>query len=163
MVSGKKVSNSQVQMAEIVLPNDANIHGNILGGKVMHLIDIAASMSAVRHCRKPIVTASVDSLDFRYPIKVGHMILLKASVNFTHDTSMEIGVRVESENPLTGERFHTSSAYLTFVALDENGKPTKVPTVEPESEVEIKRYEAAKQRRAYRLGNISKGKPEKNS
>lgn len=162
-MSGKKVSNSQIQMAEIVLPNDANTHGNMLGGRVMHLIDIAASMSAVRHCRKPVVTASVDSLDFRYPIKIGHMILLRASVNYTHDTSMEIGVRVESEDPLTGERFHTSSAYLTFVALDENGRPAKVPTVEPESEIEIKRYEAAEQRRAHRLDNISKGKPEKNS
>jgi len=129
----------------------------------MHLIDIAASMSAVRHCRKPVVTASVDSLDFRYPIKVGHMILLKASVNFTHNTSMEIGVRVESEDPLSGDRFHTSSAYLTFVALDENGKPTEVPSIEPEGELEIKRYKAAEQRRAYRLDNISKGKSDKNS
>lgn len=163
MVSGKKVSNSQVQMAEIVLPNDANPLGNMLGGKVMHLIDIAASMSALRHCRKPVVTVSVDSLDFRYPIKVGHMILLRASVNYTHDTSMEIGVRVESEDPITGNRFHTSSAYLTFVALDEKGRPTKIPAVEPETEIEIRRYEAAKQRRAYRLKNLSKGKPEKNS
>lgn len=150
-------------MAEIVLPNDANTHGNMLGGRVMHLIDIAASMSAVRHCRKPVVTVSVDSLDFRYPIKVGHMILLRASVNFTHDTSMEIGVRVESEDPLTGDRFHTSSAYLTFVALDKNGRPTTVPSVEPETEIEIKRYKAAEERRAYRLENISKGKTEKNS
>ena len=134
-------------MAEIVLPNDANTHGNMLGGRVMHLIDIAASMSAVRHCRKPVVTVSVDSLDFRYPIKVGHMILLRASVNYTHDTSM----------------FHTSSAYLTFVALDKNGRPTTVPSVEPETEIEIKRYKAAEERRAYRLENISKGKTEKNS
>jgi len=159
-VSGKKVSNSQIQMAEIVLPNDANTHGNMLGGRVMHLIDIAASMSAVRHCRKPVVTASVDSLDFRYPIKIGHMILLRASVNYTHDTSMEIGVRVESEDPLTGKRFHTSSAYLTFVALDEKGRPTKVPDIEPESEIEIKRHKAAEERRSHRLQNISKGKSE---
>ena len=150
-------------MAEIVLPNDANTHGNMLGGRVMHLIDIAASMSAVRHCRKPVVTASVDSLDFRFPIKIGHMILLRASVNYTHSTSMEIGVRVESEDPITGKRFHTSSAYLTFVALDDNGKPSNVPNVEPETEVEIKRYKAAEQRRAHRLENIPKGKSESNS
>jgi len=150
-------------MAEIVLPNDANPLGNMLGGKVMHLIDIAASMSALRHCRKPVVTASVDSLDFRYPIKVGHMILLRASVNYTHETSMEVGVRVDSEDPITGNRFHTSSAYLTFVALDEKGRPTNIPAVEPESETEIRRFEAAKQRRAHRLNNLSIGKPEKNS
>ncbi len=160
-MSEKKVSNSHVQMAEIVFPNDANPLGNMLGGKVMHLIDIAASMSAMRHCRKPVVTASVDSLDFRYPIEVGNMILLKASVNYTHKTSMEVGVRVESENPLTGKRYHTSSAYLTFVALDEHGKPTEVPAVVPETEEEKERFKAAELRRAYRMENLSKEKKEK--
>ena len=138
-------------MTELVQPNDANNLGNMLGGKVMHLIDIAAAMSGLRHCRKPVVTASVDSLDFRYPIKVGNMIILRASVNYTHRTSMEIGVRVESENPLTGERFHTSSAYLTFVALDEDGKPTEVPAVIPETDTEKRRYEAAIKRRELRM------------
>lgn len=147
----KKVSDSQIHMMELVQPNDANNLGNMLGGKVMHLIDIAAAMSGLRHCRKPVVTASVDSLDFRYPIKLGNMIILRASVNYTHNTSMEIGVRVESENPLTGERFHTSSAYLTFVALDENGKPTEIPKVIPESETEKRRYEAAVKRRELRM------------
>ena len=155
-MSEKKVSDSHVQMAEIVFPNDANPHGSMHGGKVMQLIDIVASMSALRHCRKPVVTASVDSLDFRYPIKVGHMILLKASVNYTHRTSMEVGVRVESENPLTGERFHTSSAYLTFVALDEHGKPSKVPSVVPETEEEKERFKAAGLRRAYRMEILAK-------
>ena len=138
-------------MMELVQPNDANNLGNMLGGKVMHLIDIAAAMSGLRHCRKPVVTASVDSLDFRYPIKVGNMIILRASVNYAHNTSMEIGVRVESENPLSGERFHTSSAYLTFVALDENGKPTKIPDLIPETDVEKRRYEAAIIRREIRM------------
>ena len=147
----KKVSDSQIHMMELVQPNDANNLGNMLGGKVMHLIDIAAAMSGLRHCRKPVVTASVDSLDFRYPIKVGNMIILRASVNYTHRTSMEIGVRVESENPLTGERFHTSSAYLTFVALDEDGKPTEVPAVIPETDTEKRRYEAAIKRRELRM------------
>ena len=148
-------------MAEIVLPNDANPLGNMLGGKVMHLIDIAASMSAMRLCRKPVVTVSVDSLDFRYPIKVGNMILLKASVNYTHKTSMEVGVRVESENPLTGKRYHTSSAYLTFVALNKRGKPTEVPAVVPETEEEKERFKAAELRRAYRMENLLKEKKEK--
>jgi len=138
-------------MMELVQPNDANNLGNMLGGKVMHLIDIAAAMSGLRHCRKPVVTASVDSLDFRHPIKLGNMIILRASVNFTHKTSMEIGVRVESEDPLTGERFHTSSAYLTFVALDESGKPTEIPGVIPETDVEKRRYEAAIKRRELRV------------
>ena len=150
-MKGKKVSDSQIHMMELVQPNDANNLGNMLGGKVMHLIDIAAAMSGLRHCRKPVVTASVDSLDFRHPIKVGNMIILRASVNFTHKTSMEIGVRVESENPLTGERFHTSSAYLTFVALDENGKPTEIPGVIPETDIEKRRYEAAIKRRELRM------------
>ena len=147
----KKVSDSQIHMMELVQPNDANNLGNMLGGKVMHLIDIAAAMSGLRHCRKPVVTASVDSLDFRHPIKLGNMIILRASVNFTHKTSMEIGVRVESENPLTGERFHTSSAYLTFVALGENGKPTEIPGVIPETDIEKRRYEAAIKRRELRM------------
>lgn len=151
MLKGKKVSNSQIHMMELVQPNDANNLGNMLGGKVMHLIDIAAAMSGLRHCRKPVVTASVDSLDFRHPIKLGNMIILRASVNFTHKTSMEIGVRVESEDPLTGERFHTSSAYLTFVALDENGKPTEIPGVIPETDIEKRRYEAAIKRRDLRM------------
>ena len=138
-------------MMELVQPNDANNHGNMHGGKVMHLIDIAAAMSGLRHCRKPIVTASVDSLDFRYPIKLGNMIILRASVNYTHNTSMEIGVRVESEDPLTGKRFHTSSAYLTFVALDENGKPAKIPEVIPETDTEKRRYGAAIKRREFRM------------
>ena len=150
-MKGKKVSNSQIHMMELVQPNDANNLGNMLGGKVMHLIDIAAAMSGLRHCRKPVVTASVDSLDFRHPIKLGNMIILRASVNFTHKTSMEIGVRVESEDPLTGERFHTSSAYLTFVALDENGKPTEIPGVIPETDIEKRRYEAAIKRRDLRM------------
>lgn len=150
-MKGKKVSDSQIHMMELVQPNDANNLGNMLGGKVMHLIDIAAAMSGLRHCRKPVVTASVDSLDFRHPIKVGNMIILRASVNFTHKTSMEIGVRVESENPLTGERFHTSSAYLTFVALDENGKPAEIPGVIPETDMEKRRYEAAIKRRELRM------------
>jgi acyl-CoA hydrolase len=148
----KPVRDSQVEMVEIVLPQDTNPLGNVLGGHVMHLMDQAAAMAAIRHARRPVVTASVDKLDFRSPIKLGQFIILKASVNAAFHTSMEVGVRVESENPLTGERRHTSSAYFTFVALDEHGKPTEVPALLAQSEEERRRMGDAEQRRAVRVG-----------
>ena len=138
-------------MNEMVLPNDANVLGNVLGGHVMHLMDMCAAMSAMRHCRKVVVTASVDQLSFLHPVKVGEMMSLKSSVNYADRTSMEVGIRVEAEHPLTGERRHTSSAYFTFVALDEQGRPTPVPKVTPESEAEQRRFRAARKRRAARL------------
>ena len=147
------VRSSQVVMNEMILPNDANVLGNVLGGHVMHLADVCAAMSAMRHCRKVVVTAAVDHLQFHQPVKVGEFMILKSSVNYTDRTSMEVGVRIAAENPLTGERKHTCSAYLTFVALDESGKPTPVPEVIPESEVEHRRYAAAKLRREQRLKN----------
>ena len=151
--SSRTVSNSQVLMTEIVLPNDANVLGNVLGGHVMHLADLCAAMAAMRHCRKVVVTAAVDHLNFHNPVKVGEFMILMASVNYADRTSMEVGVRIEAEQPLTGERRHTCSAYLTFVALDEAGKPTSVPGLSPESEVEHRRYAAAKLRREQRLKN----------
>jgi len=150
----KPVKASQVEMTEIVLPNDANQLGNILGGRVMHLIDIAAAMAATRHSRRVCVTASMDRLNFLSFIKVGYIIILKASVNYTDRTSMEIGVKVLSENPLTGEQKHTSTAYLTFVALNEHGKPTPVPPVVPETPEEKQRFENARKRRNTRLERI---------
>jgi len=138
-------------MLELVLPHQANIFGNILGGQVMHYMDMCAAMAAYRHCRRPVVTAEVDSVIFRNPVKVGQMMILRASVNYTHRTSMEIGVRVESEDPRTGDQSHTSTAYLTFVALDQYGKPMKVPAVVPETEKEKERFEKAKIRRERRL------------
>ncbi len=110
-------------MVEIVLPNDANLLGNMLGGRVMHLIDIAGALAANRHSNSHVVTASVDYLDFRFPIRVGELIVLKSSVNRVFHTSMEVGVKVFAENILTGERRHTSTAYVTFVALDTNQQP----------------------------------------
>lgn len=155
--AGKKVAESQVVMNELVLPNDANLSGNVLGGRVMHLADLCAGMAAMRHARSLVATAAVDNLSFHHPIKVGELMILKASVNYTDRTSMEVGVRVEAENPHTGDRRHTSSAYLTFVALDEKGRPTPVPKVIPESSTEKRRYEAAKLRRRERLARrISK-------
>jgi acyl-CoA hydrolase len=149
-MKGKTVSESKVEMIELVLPNDTNTFGNILGGRVMHLMDMACAMAAIRHARHQVVTVSVDRLDFRNPIPLGNMMILKASVNYVGRTSMEVGVKVLSENPLTGEQQHTSSAYLTFVALDEKGKPAEIPPLIPETEEEKRRYEEGKTRRLSR-------------
>lgn len=145
------VSYTHVEMMEIVLPNDANTLGNILGGKVMHLIDIACAIAAHRHCRRPVVTASMDYLDFRHPIKVGELIIIRASVNRVFRTSMECGAKVFSENLSTGERKHTSTAYLTFVALDENRRPISVQPIVPETEEEQRRWKEAEIRRDNRM------------
>ena len=126
-VPGKPVSASRSEMIEVVLPNDANALGNMLGGRVMHFIDIAGALAAGRHSNSYVVTASVDYLDFRFPIAVGEFIVLKASVNRVFHTSMEVGVKVFAENILTGERKHTSSAYVTYVALDLNREPHPAP------------------------------------
>lgn len=139
------------ELTEIVLPNDANILGNILGGKVMHLIDVACAIAAFRHCRRPVVTASIDYLDFKHPIKVGELIIIKAALNRAFTTSMEIGAKVCSENLLTGELKQTSSAYLTFVALGEDGRPTKVPQYIPETPADIRHWQQAELRRQHRL------------
>lgn len=147
-------------MLEHVLPQDTNTLGNVLGGHVMHLMDVAAAMSAVRHCRRPCVTASVDKLDFLNPIRLGHFMLLKASVNAAFRSSMEVGVRVESEDPLTGERKHTSSAYFTFVALGDDGKPTQVPGLLPESPEEKRRLKDAQRRREERLAERARAERE---
>ncbi len=148
--SPKIPSESSVEMREIVLPNDTNTHGNILGGKVLHLVDIAAAMVAMRHSRMPVVTAAMDYMEFSHPIPVGYFICLKASVNFVGKTSMEIGVKVESENPRTGETRGTSKAYLTFVALDRKGRPASVPALEPQTEDEQRRFEKGRVRMAKR-------------
>ena len=129
----KKVSESIVVMHELVLPNDTNVLGNVLGGRVMHLIDICAAMSAYKHARSPVVTASIDHLNFLSPAKKGDILILKSSVNYVSTTSMEIGVRVESENTISGEMKHTASAHLTFVALDEKRKPNDVGRDNPEN------------------------------
>ncbi|MBU6375533.1 MAG: acyl-CoA thioesterase [Bdellovibrionales bacterium] len=138
-------------MTEIVLPGHANALGTIFGGQVMSWIDIAAAIAAGRHARKVVVTASIDALHFVAPIKVGHVVHIKAMVNFASRTSMEVGVRVDSENPVTGESHHTAKAYLTFVALDEHGKPTPVPKVLTESPEEKRRFEQARRRREARI------------
>tara|TARA_Y100001968_G_scaffold304156_1_gene318933 strand:- start:28 stop:492 length:465 start_codon:yes stop_codon:yes gene_type:complete len=142
----KKVSDSKVIMHELILPNDTNILGNVLGGRVMHFIDICAAMSAYKHARSAVVTASIDHLNFLAPAKKGDILILKSSVNYVSNTSMEIGVRVESENTMTGLINHTASAHLTFVALDSNGKPKKVDKIVPETEIEKERFRSAEKR-----------------
>lgn len=148
---GKPVSASQSEMVEVVLPNHANPLGNILGGRVMHLIDIAAAIAAHRHSQSYAATASVDYLDFRSPIKVGNLIVLKSSVNRVFHTSMEVGVKVFAEDILTGERKHTSSAYVTFVAVDAQGWPQPAPPLRLETPEDRRRWEEAGKRRELRL------------
>jgi acyl-CoA hydrolase len=142
---------SQVEMTELVLPNDANVHGNVLGGRVMHLVDICAAIAASRHCGSGVVTAAMDAMEFLHPVSVGHLLVLKASVNFAARTSMEVGVKVWSEDPHTRERRHTSSAFLTFVAVDRAGRPVEVPPVLPETDEEKHRFAEGERRRKARL------------
>jgi acyl-CoA hydrolase len=156
---GKPVSVSRSEMVEAVLPNDANILGNMLGGRVMHLIDIAGALAAMRHSNSNVVTASVDYLDFRFPIVVGEFIVLKSNVNRVFRTSMEVGVKVFSENVLTGERRHTSTAYLTYVALDLNRKPHPAPPLILETDQDKRRFQEAGERRRQRLATRHKLAP----
>ena len=150
-MEGKAVRESASEYSELALPNDANGLGNMLGGKVMHLVDLAAAMAGMRHAHQPIVTASVDSLHFLHPVHIGELIILRSSVNRVFRSSMEVGVKVMTEKLLTGERLHTCSAYLTFVAVDREGRAIAVPPVIPETEDEIRRYGQAGERREYRL------------
>ncbi|MCC2679731.1 MAG: acyl-CoA thioesterase [Pseudobdellovibrio sp.] len=152
-LKSKPVSSSQVVMTQLVLPTHTNSLDTVFGGTVMSWIDIAAAIAAQRHSSKAVVTASMDQLNFIAPIKKGWVVNLKASVNFVSRTSMEVGVKVEAENPLTSELFHTASAYMTFVALDGNGRPTSVPELELVTDEEKRRYAAAKKRREHRLAN----------
>ncbi len=131
----------------MVLPNDANPLGNLLGGRLMHFIDIAGAMAAHRHARSYVVTASMDHIDFLAPVHVGDLLILKSSVNRAFHTSMEVGVKAYVENYISGTRRHIGSAYLTFVAVDQRGRRLPVPPVVPESEEERRRYEGAGRRR----------------
>ena len=152
----KRVSASQVVMTQLVLPTHTNALGSIFGGTIMSWIDVAAAIAAQRHSGKEVVTASIDSLSFIAPVYKGWVVNLRASVNFTSRTSMEVGVRVDAENPQTGESFHTASAYTTFVALDSRSKPTLVPGLNLKTDDEKRRFAAAQQRREQRLINRKK-------
>ncbi len=157
-MQGKPVKDSISEYAELALPTDANALGNVLGGKVMHLVDLAAAMAAIRHARRPVVTAAVDSMRFLHPVHINDLITLRSSVNRVFQTSMEVGVKVETENLMTGRKVHTCSAYLTFVALDESGKAAPIPPVIPETETEERRYREAGERREYRLATRNRSK-----
>lgn len=150
---GRPVSASRSEMTEIILPQDANPLGFVLGGRVLHLTDIAAAIAAHRHSRSHVVTASVDYVDFRNPIRVGELIVLKSSVNRVFNTSMEVGVKIFSENFLSGERKHTTSAYVTFVAIDENRQPRAIPPLILETDDDRRRYAEAAGRRQIRLSH----------
>ncbi len=145
------VSASRHDSSALMMPEDANLLGHVFGGVIMALMDKTAVVCAMRHARQPCVTVSVDRIDFREPIHVGELVVLKASVNFAGRSSMEIGVRVEAEDLRTGNRRHTNSCYLTFVAIDDAGRPAPVPSIIAESQDEKRRYEAAQARRARRL------------
>src|SRR5215471_10391260 len=146
----RPVKESQSEMAEVVLPNDANPLGNLLGGRLMHLIDIAGAMAAHRHSRSYVVTASMDHIDFLSPVHIGDLLILKSSVNRAFHSSMEVGVKCWVENYIAGTTRHVASAYLTFVAVDNKGCHHAVPQVTPETEEEKQRYEDAGRRREQR-------------
>lgn len=148
------VTQSHVTMTEMVLPQHTNALDSIFGGVIVSWVDIAAAIAATRHCGMPVVTASIDALNFVAPVYKGWIVNLKASVNYTGKTSMEVGVRIDAENPIQKKVFHTASAYLTFVALDKNGKPALIPPVLPETEVQIRRFKAAEMRRKLRLKHL---------
>lgn len=133
------------------MPQHANNLGHVFGGVILSMLDRVAAVAAIRHARQNCVTVSVDRVDFREPIRLGDLVVMRASVNYVGRTSMEVGVRVEAENLMTGERRHTNSCYVTFVAIDKNHRPIRIPPVEPETEDEKRRYLAAQERRRRRL------------
>ncbi|HKD90279.1 MAG TPA: acyl-CoA thioesterase [Terriglobales bacterium] len=147
----RAVRESQSEMNEIVLPNDANPLGALLGGRLMHWMDLAAALAAHRHSRNYVVTAAIDHLDFVVPVHVGDLVILKSSVNRAFHSSMEVGVKVWVENYIAATRRHVSSAYLTFVAVDRHGRHLPVPPVLPETEEQKRRYEDAGRRREARM------------
>ena len=147
----RTVRMTQSDYSEICLPNDANLLGNMLGGHVMHLVDLCGAIAAIRHSRCTVVTASIDQMSFLHPIRIGELVKLRSQVNRVFRTSMEVGVKVWVENLQSGQLKHTSSAYLTFVALDRAGNRVLLPPIVPETDEEKRRYEEAAERRAYRL------------
>ena len=152
----RPVKDSQSEMVEIVLPNDANPLGNLLGGRLMHLIDMAGALAAHRHSRSYVVTASMDHLDFLAPVHVGDLLILRSSVNRAFRTSVEVGVKCWVENYIAASKRHVSSAYLTFVAVDGKGGHLPVPPVVPETEEQKRRFEDAGRRREHRKAEMKR-------
>lgn len=154
----RPVRDSQSEMDEIVLPNDANPLGALLGGRLMHWIDLCGALAAHRHSRNHVVTASVDHIDFLVPVRVGDLLILRSSVNRVFTTSMEVGVKVFVENYIADSAQHVASAYLTFVAIDREGNRLKVPAVIPETDEQRLRYDDAGRRREFRRSELKRRK-----
>jgi acyl-CoA hydrolase len=149
-LAGRTVASTQSEMTEIILPNDTNILGNLLGGRLMHFIDLTGAMAAFRHSRTYVVTAAMDHIDFIQPVRLGDLVTLKSSVNRAFTTSMEVGVKVWAENTQTGNQLHVASAYLVFVAVDKEGHRLRVPQLILETPNEIRRHSDALLRREHR-------------
>jgi acyl-CoA hydrolase len=156
---GKTPSESTTTLVRIMMPMDANVAGNVFGGTILRFIDEVASIVAFKHARSNVVTASLDRMDFLAPVYIGDLLRLIASINYVHKTSMEIGVRAEAENPLTGQVRHTGTCYLTYVALDMNRRPAQVPPLNLTNEEEKRRWNEAEIRRKLRLEQIGKHAP----
>ena len=157
----RTVASTQSEMTEIILPNDTNTLGNLLGGRLMHFIDLTGAMAAYRHSRTHVVTAAMDHIDFIQPVHLGDLLTLKSSVNRAFSTSMEVGVKVWAENAQTGTALHVASAYLVFVAIDKNGRRQKVPQLLPETPNELRRYADALRRREHREAETARRKQER--
>ena len=155
-LTARPVRDSQSEMAELVLPNDANPLGALLGGRLMHWIDLAGAMAAHRHSRNYVVTASVDHIDFLVPVRVGDLVILRSSVNRVFTTSMEVGVKVFVEDYIADTSQHVASAHLTFVAIDRDGRRLKVAPVVPETEEQRRRYDDAGRRREIRRAELER-------
>ena len=154
----RTVASTQSEMTEIILPNDTNTLGNLLGGRLMHFIDVTGAMACYRHSRANVVTAAMDHIDFIRPVHLGDLVTLKSSVNRAFSTSMEAGVKVWAENTRTGSVVHVASAYLVYVAIDNEGRRLQVPQLIPETPNEIRRYEDALRRREYREAESARRK-----
>jgi acyl-CoA hydrolase len=159
----RTVASTQSEMTEVILPNDANTLGNLLGGRLMHFIDVTGAIAAYRHSRTHVVTAAMDHIDFIQPVHVGDLLILKSSVNRAFNTSLEVGVKVWVEDPQTGTHLHVASAYLVFVAVDEHGRRQKVPQLQPETPNEIRRYNDALLRREHREKESARRKQERHN
>lgn len=157
----RTVASTQSEMTEVILPNDANTLGNLLGGRLMHFIDLTGAIAAYRHSRTHVVTAAMDHIDFIQPVHVGDLLILKSSVNRAFNTSLEVGVKVWVEDPQTGTHLHVASAYLVFVAIDEHGRRQKVPCVQPETPDETRRFNDALLRREHRESESARRKKER--
>jgi uncharacterized protein (TIGR00369 family) len=155
-LAGKRASESQRELSQQMMPSDANPLGNVHGGQIMKLIDEAGALAAMRHARRPVVTITMDSVSFLSPVRVGHLLTLRGSVNWVGKTSLEVGVRVEAENPITGEIMHTNSAYAVYVALDDLGKPCSVPPLILENDEDRRRWDEAEARQQIRLQRTKK-------